>query len=435
MPVALDADWTSLLKVTLDHFYGIEIDEWPARIAETAMFLIDRQCDLRMKERFGVAPERLPIQKAATIVVGNALKLPWQQILAARANVIVAGNPPFSGRHTRTKEQAVDLAAAWGVKNAGHLDYVTAWYAIASKYLAGAGGDFAFVSTNSVTQGEPVALMFPRILDAGWRIKFAHRAFAWTSEATGKATVHCVILASRNGRMRSSGYSTTPGHWAAPRGFQSRLTSTRTWSTARRLLLASVRGNRWRQGCPRWGTAQCPMTADTCCSTTSDVAEVQSDPIASRYLRRYVGAAELIQGIERWCLWLADLDPADVKRSALLKSRIDTGRLLALRARTRTPSSVRQPLTYFGSSISHQRPTSASLKSSLRTGEWVTAARLGRDVIANNRVYPALTRMVSPSRSSAAEMFLAWQKTVGGRRDARYNFSGTIVWNNFRLPT
>ena len=192
--VTLAADWTHLLKVTLDHFYGIEIDEWPARIAETAMFLMDRQCDLKMKERFGVAPERLPIQKSARIVVGSALKIDWKSVVPASQDVIIAGNPPFLGHKERTPEQGDELRAAWGRTSIGHLDYVTAWYAKANSYFTGVDGQWAFVSTNSVVQGETVPILFGSLLAARWKVKFAHRTFQWSSEASGAATVQCVIV-------------------------------------------------------------------------------------------------------------------------------------------------------------------------------------------------------------------------------------------------
>lgn len=150
---ALDADWTSLLRVTLDHFYGLEIDEWPARIAETAMFLMDRQCDLRMQERFGVAPERLPIQRQARIVVGSALKLDWREVLPPTESVIIAGNPPFLGISLRSAEQTAELQTVWGEKYHGTLDYVTGWHACALRYFGRTEGQWAFVTTNSITQG------------------------------------------------------------------------------------------------------------------------------------------------------------------------------------------------------------------------------------------------------------------------------------------
>lgn len=182
------------LKVTLDHFYGIEIDEWPARIAETAMFLVDRQCDLKLTASLGHAPDRLPIQEQATIVVGNALREDWSNVCPLEGDVVIAGNPPFLGHATRTEEQAEDLRQAWGKDDISRLDYVTGWHAKALRHFAGRDGLFAFVTTNSIAQGDPVSHLFGPIFDAGWMIKFAHRTFPWTSEAVGKAAVHCVIV-------------------------------------------------------------------------------------------------------------------------------------------------------------------------------------------------------------------------------------------------
>lgn len=190
----LEFEPTLALKVTLDHFYGIEIDEWPARIAETAMFLINRQCDLKLKERFGEAPQRLPIQQQATIHVGNALHVPWKSVLEPGPNVVVAGNPPFLGHATRTDDQAQQLRHAWGKDDISRLDYVTGWHATALRYFGTGPGLWAFVTTNSITQGDPVPHLFEPIFSRGWEIKFAHRTFPWKSEAAGKAAVHCVII-------------------------------------------------------------------------------------------------------------------------------------------------------------------------------------------------------------------------------------------------
>ena len=148
----LEYDWTILLKVTLDHFYGIEVDEWPARIAETAMFLMDRQCDLKMRERFGVAPQRLPIQKSAKIAVGSALAIAWEDELRPSKNVVVVGNPPFLGISLRSASQTAELKEVWGDRYHGTLDYVTGWHARALAYFGKISGKWAFVTTNSITR-------------------------------------------------------------------------------------------------------------------------------------------------------------------------------------------------------------------------------------------------------------------------------------------
>jgi len=197
------------LKVNLDHFHGIEIDEWPAKIAETAMFLIDRQCDLKLTERLGWAPDRLPIQQQATILVANATRVDWSTVLKPSPAVIVAGNPPFAGKEQRTTAQTSDMQSACGNAYSGEADYVTTWFVKAALFFGDVPGKWAFVATNSVCQGVAVAPVFSFLFDRGWHLRFAHRNFEWTSEAAGPAAVHCVIAGfdrSRSGHPRLFDY-------------------------------------------------------------------------------------------------------------------------------------------------------------------------------------------------------------------------------------
>lgn len=183
------------LPVPLDHFAGIEIDEWPASIAATALHLADHQANQAMELALGEAPESLPLDKINSIKVGNALRTDWTAVLPPTGDVRIVGNPPFIGQYTKSSDQTEDMKAVWGKAYNGYLDYVTGWYKKASDYFQGtAGGSFAFVSTNSVTQGQPVPALFRPLTEAGWRIRFAHRTFAWSSEAPGMAHVHCVVV-------------------------------------------------------------------------------------------------------------------------------------------------------------------------------------------------------------------------------------------------
>src|SRR5699024_2229450 len=184
------------LPITLDHFAGIEIEEWPARIAATALHLADHQANQAMELALGKAPDPLPLDQFVTIHLGNALRMDWRDIFHPTPQVRIIGNPPFLGHATRTPEQAQELRDIWDRDDIGRLDYVTGWYKKASDYFEHVprGGRFAFVSTNSIARGEPVPALFRPIFDAGWRIRFAHQTFAWTSEAPGAAAVHCVIV-------------------------------------------------------------------------------------------------------------------------------------------------------------------------------------------------------------------------------------------------
>lgn len=431
--VTLNADWTSLLKVTLDHFFGIEIDEWPARIAETAMFLIDRQSDLKMKERFGIAPERLPIKKSAKIVVGSALARNWSDVVPPSESVIIAGNPPFLGHKERTPEQGAELRAAWGRTAIGHLDYVTAWYAKASAYFGRLDGRWAFVSTNSVVQGETVPILFGVLHERGWRIKFAHRTFQWSSEASGQATVQCVII----GFARSAPkpklflYDSPKG---APR--EHAASNINPYLVDADDVLVVPRSTGLAPDLPEISAGSTPIDWNYLCIDEADVEEVRADAVAAKYLRRYVGGKELIHDLKRWCLWMdtPEFKQGDVAASPVLKERVagvrkkrsESGRA-ATRALAATPhlfGERRQPAGHYlgiPQTFSENRL-------------FATAARLNSGTIASIKLFTApdpdgfLFAIVSSS------MFITWQKTVGGRLESRPSFSSSVVWHTLPLP-
>ena len=179
----------------MDAFYGIEISEWPARIAEVAMWLMDHQMNVRLSEAFGQYFVRLPLTKIPTIVCGNALRLDWKEILPPEQCSYVLGNPPFVGKQFMDPDQSADMALVCGhIKGHGLLDYVTAWYVKAASYIQGTRIRVAFVSTNSISQGEQVGVLWRALFEQGVKIHFAHGTFAWESEAKGKAHVHVVII-------------------------------------------------------------------------------------------------------------------------------------------------------------------------------------------------------------------------------------------------
>jgi len=191
-----ELDIQRLSLVDVDTFYGIEIREWPVRIAEVAMWLMDHQMNIRLSEAYGQYFVRLPLKKSPTIVHGNALRLDWKKVLPAEDCSYVLGNPPFVGKHLMTVEQSQDMQIVWSdADGVGVLDYVTGWYRKAADYITGTNIDVGFVSTNSISQGEQVAALWnPLFQRFGIKIHFAHRTFKWESEARGKAHVHVVII-------------------------------------------------------------------------------------------------------------------------------------------------------------------------------------------------------------------------------------------------
>ncbi len=184
-----------LIKCNVDQFYGIEIEEFPAQIAQVALWLTDHQMNLRVQDAFGNRFVRLPLEKSAGIVHGNALRIDWNDVVPAEQLSFILGNPPFLGKQHQDAEQKSDMAAVFsGVKAAGVLDFVCAWYLLAAKYMHETDVRCAFVSTNSISQGEQVGILWTELYRFGLHIQFAHRTFMWNNEARGKAAVHCVIV-------------------------------------------------------------------------------------------------------------------------------------------------------------------------------------------------------------------------------------------------
>lgn len=420
------------LKVTLDHFYGIEIDEWPARIAETAVFLIDRQCDLKLTASLGWAPDRLPIHQQATIVVGDALKLAWKDVCPLVGDVIIAGNPPFLGHISRTAKQTDQLREAWDGADIGRLDYVTAWYAKAMKYFNKGEGLWAFVSTNSVTQGDQVPRLFGPVFRAGWRIRFAHRTFAWTSEASGKATVHCNIIGFDQDTKPARLFD-----YATP------------WSTPQELSAFKINGYLVDGPNVLVSPRSAPLSPEIAPVTFGNMPrdgghlvievdaydEIMADKVAAKYVRPFLGSEELVRGAQRWCLWLTKLDPVDLARSPILRGRIEGVRQMRLDSKASSTKAMAATPHLFGQRAAEMFDSYLAIPAVVSESRpFYTAARLARDVIASNKLYVAPDRDGFLFGIISSSMFLTWQFTVGNRLESRPSFSNTLVWNNFPVP-
>lgn len=428
----LGFDPTLDLKVTLDHFYGIEIDEWPAKIAETAMFLIDRQSDLKLKERFGDAPQRLPIQTQAKIVVGNALRMEWADICPPSDNVVVAGNPPFHGPKERTAEQTDDLRHVWKAQYDGFLDYVTGWFFKASRYFAANQGLWAFVSTNSINQGQAVPTLFGKLFSSGWKIKFAHRTFPWTSEASGGAAVHCVIIGFTK---NAGGTPVLFDHGAGPASERaSKVREINAYLVDGPNLLVLKKMRPLSPGLPEVVAGSKAVDWGHLTVEVGEYDEVAGDPIAAKYLRPYRGGDELISNESRWCLWFVGADVGELNSSPLIRGKIAAVRAMRLaspKAATRQSAATSH---LFGE---RRQPSVAYLgipQTFTENRRYATVARLSPDVIASIKLFTSADPDGFLFAVISSAMFLTWQKTVGGRMKSDPSFTNTIVWNTLPVP-
>ncbi|SDS08228.1 class I SAM-dependent DNA methyltransferase [Actinopolymorpha singaporensis] len=427
-------DVTDRIKVTLDHFYGIEIEEWPARIAETAMLLVDHLANQAMEEEFGLAPDRLPIRVAPTIKHDNALRNDWAAILPPSDNVIILGNPPFSGRGDRGPQQTADQKLVWGPRYNINLDYVTCWYLRAIQYFGRHAGRWAFVSTNSVCQGEPVATLWSPILDAGWRCRFAHRSFLWESEARGKAAVTVSIVGFDRNKT-----SPKPVLWTYPPGGKGDGTAVPVTRINPYLidgpnLLVRKSTRPLSSQMPEASFGSMPNDGGHLLVEANEYTEVASDPVASKYLRRFVGAKELVHNRDRWCLWMVDLDPKDLRKSRILRERVAAVRNHRSSSASPTTSTRQHPPHLFGQLAQPKTSYLAIPRHVSEHRRFYPAARFDADVICGdaNFLIPDPDGLALAIVSSS--MFMVWQKAIGGRIKSDLRFSKTFTYNTFPLP-
>ncbi|XAS69848.1 DNA methyltransferase (plasmid) [Micrococcaceae bacterium Sec5.7] len=426
-------DATIDLRVSMTQIFGIEIDEWPARIAETALHLMDRQCNLRLIEKFGQAPERLPISESAKITVANALRIDWKDIADPDDGMIVVGNPPFAGQKEvgKDRNKVLDMKTVWGSLHHGYMDYVTAWYKKAADYLKHTEASFAFVSTSSICQGQPVAATWQPLLDSGWGISFAHRPFNWVSEASGKAGVHVVIVGvsklSNIKKPRLFDYS------PSGKGEAEEVSVSQINPYLLELPNIVVRSSSkpvskktpsMTEGSKLWDFGHLVVRP-------KELAEVESDPIARKYLRPFLSNTTLLKGSERWVLWLVESSEAERSQSPVLRDRLELVRQARLgssdkeaNAKAATPhlfTSIRQPDT----------PFLAIPKVTGHNREYVPAAHGSPEMIVNNTLFTAADPDGYIFSIVSSRMFTTWQRLVGGHTRADTNFSNTLVWNTF----
>lgn len=421
-------------KLSINQFWGFEINWWPAKIAETAMFLVDHQANLKLAAALGDAPERLPIRITAHIVHANALRLDWGATLPeTTGQTFIFGNPPFIGQFTKTKEQTADMKHVWGKDYDGYLDFVTGWHAQSMHLFKNRTGEFAFVTTNSITQGQPVPALFGPLYREGWRIKFAHRTFAWDSEAPGQAAVHCVIV----GFTRDNTLKQRLWDYEKPSADAIEV-SVRVGVNAYLVdgpdVLVQKRSKPLSALLPPARFGSKPVDGGNLIVELADYDAVMADPIAAQYVRPFRMGKELVRGLDRWCLWLVDMDPSDVSKSPILRERLESVAAMRSASKKAATQALAQTPGLFAEN--HQPdvdyvgiPAVVS-----ETRMFYTVAHLDKTVIAGNKLYTALDPDGLLFALISSSMFITWQKTVGGRLESRLNFSNTIVWNNFPVP-
>lgn len=438
------SDVALMVRLDVDQFHGIEIDSTAARIATVAMWLTDHQMNLQL-ERLGTYMHRLPLKKRPNIHAGNALKVDWAAVLPPRDGCVVMGNPPFLGYSNQSKEQRADLAEVFtDVPGAGVLDYVAGWYAKAALYIQGHESiSVAFVSTNSITQGEQVAVLWRPLLTDGQlvgqsyrrvHIHFAHRTFRWSNEGRGIAAVHCVII----------GFGLRPAERCRLYDYET-LTSEPVERAVGRInaylvdapdVFIEKRRKPMQFGCLEMVKGSQPTDGGSLLLTADEAEGIRAnDPIAAKYLRRFLGAEEFINNLPRYCLWLVDSTAQDRAASPEIQRRMAAVRAMRL-ASPKVPTQKLADMPYLFGEI--RRTGSNYLIIPRHSSEQRTFLPVG---YSDDQTVCGDANFVLPNAGLFEFGVLcsthhnAWMRAVCGRIKSDYRYANTIVYNNFPWPS
>lgn len=421
-----------LSVVDVDAFYGIEIQEWPARIAEVTMWLMDHQMNLRLSEAFGQYFIRLPLRKSAHITHGNALRLDWREVLPPSDCSYILGNPPFVGAKFQDSEQRADMVlVTQGLCNAGLLDYVTGWYFKAACYIKETSIGVGFVSTNSITQGEQVGVLWNELFRRGIRIVFGHRTFPWQSEARGKAHVHVVIIGFKWGDDAADKrlYEYENGNVTVihPRNIAPYLVEGPNAAIA----------NREQPLCdvPRIGIGNKPIDGGHYLFTEAEKEDfLRVEPHAAPYFRPWVGSDEFINGYTRWCLWLGDCSPSQLRAMPEAMKRVHAVKKYRLASKSApTKKLAETPTRFHVENMPHERFLVVPKVSSEKRVR-IPVGFVGPETLVSDLCFILPSATLYHFGVLTSTMHMVWVRHVCGRLESRYRYSAKLVYNNFPWP-
>ena len=422
-----------IMNVDVDQFYGIEYDEFPAKIAEVALWLMDHQMNLRISEAFGMYYARLPLNKSATIVHGNALRTEWSEIIPKNELSYILGNPPFIGHHYQSKEQKSELKETLeGIKASGVMDYVSAWYYLAAKFISDTTIKTAFVSTNSIAQGEQVGILWkPLIEKFNVKIHFAHRTFNWTNEAKGKAAVHVVIIGfasfdTKNKRLFV--YENIKGESSEIKAKNINpylVDAIDTVVQNRSVPLCTV---------PKMKYGSKPTDGGFLILTPEEREElIKRNEANGEFIKPFLSAREFLNNGERWCIWLVDVPPHKLKKLPDILERVE--KVKDFRAKSVAKATRDYPFhTLFRQVTQPKSDFILVPRVSSERRRYIPFGFYSKENIVSDSCQAIPDGTLYHFGIMTSDMHMAWVKYTCGRLKSDYRYSKDIVYNNYPWP-
>jgi hypothetical protein len=430
----LTVDVHALIGVNVDQFYGIEIEEFPAQIAQVALWLVDHQMNLRVSVEFGLYFARIPLKSSPGIRHANALQLDWNEVLPAERCSYLLGNPPFIGAKFMDDAQREDSRLVFqGIDNSGLLDFVSAWYVKATRYVKSETNcRCAFVSTNSITQGEQVGVLWGWMLSQGIRIQFAHRTFNWSNEARGKAAVHCVIVGfglqdfSHKTIYEYEDIKGTPLAVPAKNINPYLVDAPNVVLPRRSQPICAV---------PQMQSGNKPIDDGNYLFTTEERdAFIAAEPGSAKWFRRWLGGEELINNIARWCLWLGDCQPAELRAMPNVMKRVQAVKDFRSSSKSLPTQKLAATPTRFHTEFIPQSHFLALPQVSSERRNTIPIAFMQTDTLCGDKLRVIENTSLYHFGVLNSWMHMAWTRQVSGRLKSDFQYSALIVYNNYPWP-
>ena len=430
--IILDMD--NPIQVSISQFYGIEINDFAVTVAKTALWIAESQMMKETEDIMHMSLDFLPLKSYANIVEGNALRLDWESVVPKNKLNYIMGNPPFVGYSLQSKEQKTDILSIYidekgkPYKTAGKIDYVSGWYFKASAFMQGTGIRTAFVSTNSITQGEQVAGVWKPLYDRfGIHIDFAHRTFRWDSEASVKAHVHCVIVGFSIAQNNEKHRLYTSDHVAIAENINAYLLDApNVFISNRNKPLCEV---------PLMTTGNRPADGGHLIIENNDYEDfISKEPNAIPYIKKLIGSAEFINNKKRWCLWLVGVSPAELRKMPEVMKRVQACKT----DRENSPDAGRQKLAETPSLFRETNNPDKYIvvpKVSSEQRRYIPIGFLDETTIPTDLVFTISDITIYHFGILTSNVHMAWMRAVCGRLKSDYRYSKDVVYNNFPWPT
>jgi len=417
---------TDVIQVGISQFYGIEINDFAVTVAKTALWIAESQMMQETEELMQITLDFLPLKSYANIMEANALRIDWKSVVPKEKLSYIMGNPPFIGASMMSKEQKQQAVEIFGkIKLSNSIDYVGAWYFKACELIKDTGIKVALVSTNSITQGEQVAPLWGTLFERyKIQINFAYRTFRWDSEASLKAHVHCVIIGFGNEENGTKKQIFDNGSVSLADNISPYLLNAPTVTISSRSkpicnVMPMILGNK-------------PADGGNFILSLEEKNEIlKKEPYLKKFIYRYVGAVEFINNKYRYCFWLKNATPAELKQSKELRKRLEAVREMRLNS-TAAPTREKANVPHLFFFISQPETNYLIIPStSSERRRYVPIGFMPPDIIASNSVSIIPNATLYHFGVLTSNVHMSWLRTIGGRLKSDYRYTGSIVYNTF----